>query len=249
MNDGRGAGRLAILRAMNKVEIKTPDGVAPTYVWDNKGPSVLFLMDGIGMRPAIRDVAAKVAAKGYHVVMPDMFYRMGDYTPPNPKEMFSNPAVGKAWWTQVTTTTNLETLTRDIGAYLDFIKAPKVGVTGYCMGGRMAIVAAEKFPDRIAAAAAYHPGGLVTDQPDSPHLHVASIKAKVFIGAAKEDQSFTDEQQKTFDEALTKAGVDHQFVQFNAKHGWVPSDTPVHDEAQAQKHFDTLFALFESTLK
>ncbi|MEP6864836.1 MAG: alpha/beta fold hydrolase [Deltaproteobacteria bacterium] len=233
---------------MNKVEIKTPDGAAPTYVWDNKGPSVLFLMDGIGMRPAIREVAAKVAAKGYRVVMPDMFYRMGDYTPPNPREIFTNPAVGKAWWTQVTTTTNLESLTRDIGAYLDFIGAAKVGVTGYCMGGRMAIVAAEKFPDRIAAAAAYHPGGLVTDQTDSPHLHVGTIKAKVFIGASKEDQSFTDEQQRTFDAALTKAGVDHQLVQFDAKHGWVPSDTPVHDEAQAQKHFDTLFALFDSTL-
>lgn len=238
----------AILRAMDKVEIKTPDGIAPTYLWDNKGPSVLFLMDGIGMRPAIRDVAAKVAAKGYRVVMPDMFYRMGEYTAPDPHKMFSDPAVGKAWWTQVTTTTNLETLTRDIGAYLDFIEAPKVGVTGYCMGGRMAIVAAERFPERIVAAAAYHPGGLVTDQPDSPHLHVATIKAKVFIGAAKQDQSFTDEQQQAFDAALTKAGVDHQLVQFDARHGWVPGDTPVHDAAQAEKHYTTLFALFESTL-
>ncbi|HEY6033837.1 MAG TPA: dienelactone hydrolase family protein [Kofleriaceae bacterium] len=233
---------------MDKVEIKTPDGIAPTYIWDNKGPSVLFLMDGIGMRPAIRDVAAKVAAKGYRVVMPDMFYRMGEYTAPDPHKMFSDPAVGKAWWTQVTTTTNLETLTRDIGAYLDFIEAPKVGVTGYCMGGRMAIVAAERFPERIVAAAAYHPGGLVTDQPDSPHLHVATIKAKVFIGAAKQDQSFTDEQQQAFDAALTKAGVDHQLVQFDARHGWVPGDTPVHDAAQAEKHYTTLFALFESTL-
>ena len=70
----------------------------------------------------------------------------------------------------------------------------------------------------------------------------------MFIGAAKEDQSFTEDQQRTFEAALTKAGVDHQQLQFDAKHGWVPSDTPVHDEAQAQKHFDTLFALFESTL-
>lgn len=203
-------------------------------------------MDGIGMRPAIRDVAAKVAAKGYHVVMPDMFYRMGEYAAPNAHEMFKNPAVGKEWWAKFTATTNLEVLTRDIGAYLDFIAAPKIGCVGYCMGGRIAIVAAEKFPDRIAAA--YHPGGLVSDQPDSPHLHVGTIKAKVFIGAAKEDQSFTDEQQHTFDAALTKAGVDHQLVQFDARHGWVPSDTPVHDEALAAKHFETLFALFASAL-
>ncbi|MEO6772258.1 MAG: alpha/beta fold hydrolase [Kofleriaceae bacterium] len=234
---------------MNQVEIKTPDGSAPTYVWDNPGPSVLFLMDGIGMRPAIREVAARVAANGYRVVMPDLFYRMGAYTAPNPADLFKNPAVGKEWWGKVMATTNVESFKRDLGAYLDFIAAPKIGCVGYCMGGRIAMVAAEMFPDRIAAAAAYHPGGLVTDQPDSPHLHVASIQAKVFIGAAKDDQSFTEDQQHTFDAALTQAGVDHQVVQFDAKHGWVPSDTPVHDEAQAQQHFETLFALFGSSLK
>ncbi|HET9992953.1 MAG TPA: alpha/beta fold hydrolase [Kofleriaceae bacterium] len=233
---------------MNKVEIKTPDGSAPTYVWDNKGPSVLFFMDGIGMRPAIRDVAAKVAAHGYRVVMPDLFYRLGEYTAPNAHDMFKNPAVGKEWWAKVVPMASMDNFTKDIAAYLDYMNVPKVGVTGYCMGGRLAIMAAEKFPDRIAAAAAYHPGGLVSDQPDSPHLHVGTIKAKVFIGAAKEDQSFTDEQQHTFDAALTKAGVDHQLVQFDAKHGWVPSDTPVHDEALAAKHFETLFALFASAL-
>jgi carboxymethylenebutenolidase len=231
---------------MNKVEIATPDGRAPTYVWDNAGPNVLFYIDGIGMRAAIREVGERIAAKGYRVVMPDLFYRLGDYTAPDPKEMFAKPEVMKDWWSRVTPIATPENFKKDIRAYLDWIGAPKVACTGYCMGGRLSIITAETFPDRIAAAAAYHPGGLVTDKPDSPHLHVASIQAKVFIGAAKEDPTFSEEQQREFAAALTRARVDHQQIQFDAKHGWVPSDTPVHDVAQAAKHYETLFALLSS---
>lgn len=228
---------------MNKVEIETPDGRAPTYVWDNTGPTVLFFIDGIGMRPAIREVGERIAAKGYRVVMPDLFYRLGDYTAPDPKDMFSKPEVMKEWWGKVIGIATPENFHKDIAAYLAWIGGGKVATTGYCMGGRLSITAAEQFPERIAAAAAYHPGGLVTDKPDSPHLHVGTIKAKVFVGAAKEDANMTPEQQRQFADALAKAGVDHTVTQFDAKHGWVPSDTPVHDVAEAEKHYQTLFEL------
>ncbi|MEO8552432.1 MAG: dienelactone hydrolase family protein [Kofleriaceae bacterium] len=231
---------------MNKVEIETPDGRAPTYVWDNAGPSVLFYIDGIGMRPAIRDVGERIAAQGYRVVMPDLFYRLGEYTAPDPKDMFSKPEVMKAWFGKVMPIATPENFLKDIGAYLAWIGAPQVACTGYCMGGRLSIVTAEAFPDRVAAAAAFHPGGLVTDKPDSPHLHVASITAKILVAAAKEDQNMTPEQQRTLDDALTQANVEHQVIQFDAKHGWVPSDTPVYDAVQAERHYEALFALLSS---
>jgi carboxymethylenebutenolidase len=234
---------------MNNIEIQTPDGKAPTVLWENNGPSVLFLIDGIGMRPAIVDVAAKIAAKGYRVIAPDLFYRLGKYEAHDPKALFSDPEVGKSWWARIVPIMTAENVTKDLQAYLDFLNVPKVGVVGYCMGGRLAFSAAALFPDRIAAAAAYHPGGLVTDGEDSPH-HVASkVKAKVYIGAAKEDRSFDAAQIKTFDQALTDAHVDHTIEVYDALHGWVPSDTPVHDAAATRKHYDTLFALFESTLR
>lgn len=105
------------------------------------------------------------------------------------------------------------------------------------------------FPDRVAAAAGYHPGGLVSDGADSPHLLASKIKAKIYIGAAKEDRSFDAAQITTLDRALTDAHVDHTIEVYDALHGWVPSDTPVHDVAATQKHYVTLFALFESTLQ
>lgn len=234
---------------MNNIEIETPDGKAPAVFWDNKGPSVLFFIDGIGMRPAIVDVAAKIAEKGYRVVAPDLFYRLGKYEAPDPQALFTNPELGKAWWSRIVPIMTSDNLTMDIQAYLDFLNVPKVGVVGYCMGGRIAFTAATWFPDRIAAAAAYHPGGLVTDGEDSPHHLVSKVKAKVYIGAAKEDPSFDAAQIKTFDQALTDAHVDHTIEVYDALHGWVPSDTPVHDAAATQKHYDTLFALFESALR
>ena len=234
---------------MKNIEIKTPDGNAPAVFWDNKGPSVLFLIDGIGMRPAIVDVAAKIAEHGYRVVAPDLFYRLGKYEAYDPKALFSDPEIMKAWFGRVAPLMTPENVTKDLKAYLDFLGVPKVGVVGYCMGGRLAFTAAALFPDRIAAAAAYHPGGLYTDKPDSPHLLAPKVKAKVYIGGAMQDTSFDDAARAAFDKALTDAGVDHNVELYQAKHGWVPSDTPVHDEAETKRHYETLFALFESTLR
>jgi carboxymethylenebutenolidase len=146
---------------------------------------------------------------------------------------------------------SLEKLLRDTAAFLAHfageadVRPGKIGVTGYCMGGRLALCAAGHFPDRFAAAAAYHPGGLVTDAPDSPHLLAPKIRARVYVGGASEDQNFTDAQKQKLEEALTSAGVDHVLETYPARHGWVPSDTPVHDPAAAERHWQTLFALLE----
>jgi carboxymethylenebutenolidase len=116
------------------------------------------------------------------------------------------------------------------------------------MGGRLALTAAGTYPERIVAAAAYHPGNLVTSAPDSPHLLASAIKARVYVGAASDDPTFTEDQKQQFAAALTSAHVDHVMETYPAKHGWVPSDTPVHDAAAAERHFETMIALLRSTI-
>lgn len=231
------------------IEITTDDGLCPAFLYgDPASPNVLMLIDGIGMRPAIQAVAARLAGAGFHVMLPDLFYRIGPYTAPEPAALFGDPAVRAAWFQRVMATTNATNLMRDIRAYLAALPAAKVGVTGYCMGGRFALAAAGTYADRIAAAAAYHPGNVVTDQPDSAHLLLAHIKARVYIGAASDDPTFPPEQQQRVADALAAAHVDHALETYPAKHGWVPSDTPVHDAAQAERHFDTLIALMRGAL-
>jgi carboxymethylenebutenolidase len=231
------------------IEIRTEDGTCPAYVFEAGGPSVLLYIDGIGMRPAMHELGERLAKEGYRTLMPDLFYRIGPYIAPDPKQLFADPAVRTAWFTRVSSTTKADSMMRDTRAYLDWLGAAKVGVTGYCMGGRMALTAAGHFPDRIAAAAAYHPGQIATEAPDSPHLLAPKIKASVYVGGAMEDVTFPDEHKQRLEAALTAAGVDHVIETYQARHGWVPSDTPVHDAAATERHWQTLLALFARTLR
>lgn len=232
---------------MKQIAIKTDDGICPAYEL-GAGPSVLFFIDGIGMRPAMQAMGERLAAAGYRVLMPDLFWRMGPYTAPEPAKLFADPAVRADWFKRAMGAASAELIMRDTRAYLAELPG-KVGVTGYCMGGRMALSAAGTYPDRIVAAAAYHPGNVANDAADSPHLLAPNIKATLYIGAASDDPTFPPEQQDRLVAALRAAHVAYELEIYPAKHGWVPSDTPVHDPAAAEKHWQTLEALFAKTLR
>ncbi len=204
---------------------------------------VLMFHDGLGMRPAMHALAASIAAGGYHVVMPDLFYRMAPYEAPDPARLFSDPAVMSAWWTKAQANT-AELILSDVPSYLAHLgehASGPFGATGYCMGGRLALTAAGLHPTEFAAVGAYHPGRMVTDAADSPHLVFRAVRARVYIGAASDDATFSVEHQQIVKDAL--ASTDLTFEVYPAKHGFVPSDTPVHDATCARRHLDTLFAL------
>jgi carboxymethylenebutenolidase len=143
----------------------------------------------------------------------------------------------------------------DTRSFLEFLAAqPEVepggiGTTGYCMGGLMSLSAAGTYADRIVAAASYHGGRLATDAPDSPHRLAPNIKARVYVAGAIEDPSFPDDMKQRLEDALTAGGVTHTIETYPAKHGWVFRDTPVYDAAAAERHWQTLVALFDATLK
>lgn len=243
---------------MDKTQIKTQDGNCPAYVFKPQGtgpwPAILFFMDGIGIRPAMFEMAEKMAAHGYYVLLPDLFYRSGPYAPMNAKTVFSVPAERKELMEKYMSKANQKNIMSDTKAVLDFldsapeVKRGKVGTTGYCMGGYMSLAAAGTYPERIVAAASYHGGRLANDAPDSPHLLAPKIKARVYVAGAIQDDSFNDEAKAKLEEALTKAGVRHQVETYQAKHGFVPRDTPAHDEKAEQRHWETLFGLFDQTL-
>lgn len=230
-----------------KVEIKTADGACPAWVFgDAKDPAVLFFMDGVGIRPAMFQMGERLAKAGYRVLLPDLFWRVGPYEPMNAKTVFTDPAERATLMSKFMPAANPVKIMSDVPAFLDFLGAPKVRTTGYCMGGRLSFIAAGTYPDRVAAAAAFHPGGLVTDAPESPHLLAPRIKARVYIGRAIEDANFTDAQLAKLEQALTAARVDHRIETYPARHGWVPTDTPAHDPVQAERHWQTLLELFKS---
>jgi carboxymethylenebutenolidase len=116
------------------------------------------------------------------------------------------------------------------------------------MGGMMSLTAAGTYPDRIAAAASFHGGRLATDAPDSPHRLARNIKARVYVAGAIEDSTFPDDMKARLETALTDAGVDHKIETYPAKHGWVLRDMPVYDRDAAERHWESLVALYQATL-
>lgn len=240
------------------VEITTRDGKCPAALFrpddQQKYPAVVVYMDGLGYGPPIEQIAERIAKHGYVVLAPDLFYRARPYERAH-MSMFADPDKRKHWFEKMMAAASTDKIMSDMQAFLDYldqredVAGTKVGVTGYCMGGRLALAAAGHFPERIAASASYHPGNIANDAPDSPHKLADQIKATVYIGGAMEDPSFPDEQKQRLDEALTKAGVSHTIEIYPAKHGWTMPDTPVYDQAAAEKHFATMFALFDGALK
>ena len=240
--------------------IQTRDGNVPVSIFqpsDAGGPwpAVLVYMDGRGIRPALFELGERIASAGYFVLLPDLFYRLGPYEAPN-AQAFSDPDFRQRWLSTYLASANQANVRSDTEAFLEFlarrseVSSLAIGTTGYCMGGGLSLAAAGNFPERVVAAASYHGGNLATDAPDSPHRLAPRIRGRVYVAGAVEDASFPDEQKQRLTEALQSAGVAHTVETYaGARHGWVPSDSAVYDRAASERHYQTLLALFDATLK
>ena len=240
--------------------IQTADGQCPVSLFTPTAgagpwPAVLVYMDGRGIRPALFELAERIASAGYFVLLPDLFYRAGPYEAPD-AQTFSNPEVRKRWLDKYVATATKANVRSDTEAFLAFlaqhpeVSSLSVGTTGYCMGGSLSLAAAGNFPDRVIAAASYHGGNLATDADDSPHRLAPRIRARVYVAGAVEDPSFPDDQKERLIEALRESKIDSQVETYaGARHGWVPSDSAVYDRAASERHYETLLRLFEGTLK
>jgi carboxymethylenebutenolidase len=223
---------------------------------DGPWPAAILVMDAPAIRPAMFEMGERLAEAGYYVVLPDMFWRAGPYPPLDiVKARAGDPEMG-ALFAKLRASTDVAKQMTDIEGCLDWIadqpqaRPGKVGITGYCMGGGIALRAAGTFPDRIAAAASFHGGAQATDAEDSPHLLAPKMTAKILVAGADEDRSFDADQCKRLDAALKAAGLDAEVsIWTGAKHGWVPTDMPVYNRDAAERHWVELVALFDSVLK
>jgi carboxymethylenebutenolidase len=240
------------------LDIRTPDGVADSYLTrpddGERHPGVLFIIDAFGLRPRIEEMADRIAERGYVVLAPNVLYR-GGRAPIHPMPDMGDPE-GRAAFMKVIRPLmeqlTPERIVADGGAYLDRLAedaGEPFAITGYCMGARVGWRIATAFPDRVAALAGFHGGGLVTDAPQSPHRSAGDLRAELYFGHADEDPSMTPEHMAELDAALEAAGVAHRSeVYAGAHHGYTMSDTAVYDEAAAERHFDALFDLLGRAL-
>jgi carboxymethylenebutenolidase len=243
------------------VDIATSDGTADAFVAapedGARHPGVLLYMDAFGPRRRLEEMAGDIAAQGYVVLVPHVFYRHGPAPLLDASALKDPEQRGKLferispWMRELTP----ERVATDADAYIDYLRSHDqvdsgpLGVVGYCMGGALALRTAAERPGDVGAVAAFHPGRLATDAPDSPHLLADRIEAEVYVASADQDQSMPPEQQERLDAALTEAGVTHVCEQYDgAQHGFTMSDTPAYDEAATERHWRSLLGLFDRTL-
>jgi len=241
--------------ARQAIGIETEDGVAKAVLVPPSSSAkagVILYMDAFGPRESLYLMAERLAGHGYAVLVPDLFYRFGDYAPFDARTAFANEATGSRLKKMIAETTQDMTM-RDSRAFIETLSVSgvtgPVGTVGYCMGGARALNAAAAYPDRILAAASFHGGNLASDAPDSPHLKAASIKGRVYVGSAGVDRSFPPEQSSRLDEALRTAGVDYTMENYvGMAHGWCVSDHGVYDEKGAERHWKRLTTFFAEAL-
>jgi carboxymethylenebutenolidase len=240
------------------VEIRTPDGSADAYfVHPPKGqhPGVLVWPDIFGLRPAFRDMASRLASAGYAVLVINPFYRRqrAPTAPEHPD--FNDPATREALL-KLMNSLGAATAQVDAGAFVEFLdRQPavdarrKLGTTGYCMGGPLVLRSAAAVPGRIGAGASFHGGGLVTDQPDSPHRLIPKMKAQFLIAIAENDDAREPAAKDTLREAFAAARLPAEIeVYAGTRHGWCPPDSPVYDHDSAERAWSRLLALFKRAL-
>ena len=237
--------------------VTTPDGSCPVTLaipdGDGPWPGVILYPDAGGARAALRDMAERLAGLGYVVLVPDVYYRSGNWAPFNMKDVFNDKAERQRLFAMIGSVTP-DAMESDARAFFDYLAArPEVrgetfGTTGYCMGGRTSLIVAGRVPERVAAAMSFHGGGLAADDPGSPHLLAEKIRAAVYVGGAADDASFTEAQAETLDQALTAAGVEHTIEWYPALHGFAVPDNAPYDKAAAEKHWDAMKDFFGAHL-
>lgn len=245
-----------------EIEIRTPDGIADGFLFrpDGSGrwPGLIHLTDIGGIRESHCEIARRLAARGYTILMPNVFYRTGrpplfDFIPQYP---FQGDERTSKRFIELARPLTPDAMVRDGVEYVRFLASlPSVqegpmGVFGYSVTGSMTLRMAASAPDKIAAVASFHAGGLCNDAAMSPHLLLPAIRARLYFGHAVNDHMMREEAIEKLDGALAAWGGAYEAeVYEGAFHGWTVTDSPLYNARQAERAFDKLAELFASALR
>ena len=235
------------------VSITTPAGTADAYFVHpatGSAPGVLIWPDIFGLRPAFRQMGKRLAESGYAVVVVNPFYRVKKA--PTAANGATTPIPDLLPLAQALDETVQMTDAKAFVAWLDsqpsVAKNKKIGTQGYCMGGPIAFRTSAAVPDRVGAVASFHGGGLVTDQPNSPHLQAAKSKAQFLIAIASNDDQRSPNEKNVLKETFEKAKLPAEIEVYSGAHGWCPPDSRVYNEPDAEKAWKRLLALYGKAL-
>ncbi len=238
-----------------QVQIATTDGRMPTSILHPKSdgpfPVVLVLMDGGGIRPALQDVARRLARLGYYAMLPDLYYRAELAEP----LQIDSPGSWDCMTALIQSLTD-ERVIGDAEALLEHAstdsaaRSAPAGLLGFCMGGRLSVILCQGLGTRIRAAAGIHPGNLASDADESPHRHLDRVAAELYLAIADKDEWCSPEQVSLMEKALVEQGLTHQIEWHpGALHGFGVGDGKNYHEQASELVWDRVETLFARRLR
>ncbi len=237
------------------LDIATADGAMNSFVVQPEEggpfPVILFYMDAPGKREELHDMARRLAAVGYFVVLPNLYYRrtreyfLKERTEPAMAEMFAHMATLDRATTQIDTTALLCFIDGEAKA-----DAKRIGAVGYCMSGPIVMWAAADFAARLRCIASIHGANMVTEGPDSPHRMAPKIRCESYFACAEIDKWAPPADIAALEAALRAAGTTHRIEWYpGVEHGFVFPQRPCYDRPAAERHWERLFDLFDRNLR
>lgn len=251
-----GSANAAAAVGERDVVVRTADGRCDAALFSpaggRSGPGVLLWPDAGGLRPAMRDLGRRLAGEGYVVLVVNPFYRT--VTAEGFRALNQQVPAEAEKRTAARTAMTPEATVRDSVAFVRYLDAlpqttaAKVGVQGYCMGGPLSFRTAGAVPGRIGAVGSFHGGGLVTDQPSSPHLLIPRTSARYVVAVARNDDANRPNEKNVLRETLLKAGRPAYLDVFAANHGWCAPDGAQYNQAEAERAWAVLLDTYKRSL-
>lgn len=247
----------AVTVTESDIVVKTSDGEAEAFFVhpsSGKAPAVIMWVDILGLRPVYRQLAKRLAEEGYAVIAPNPYYRVTKL-PAFPADLDMSSPAGMERRAKLRATVVQETQTIDGMAFTDFLEKhaavdarKKMGTVGYCMGGAYTMFTAAARPDRIGAVASFHGTRLVTDQPSSPHLAIAKMKAAGLFCIAQDDDKAAPNAKDALRAAFAASKVPAEIEVYPAMHGWCTPGSDAYNAAQAERAWARMMELFKRAL-
>jgi carboxymethylenebutenolidase len=249
----------------SNVEVKTADGACDaTFIHPATGShaAVIIWPDAFGLRPAMRDMAKRLAADGYTVLVPNPFYRttkapgikMEGFSFQNAENMAELRKLMGGIAASGAAERDAQAFVAWLGTQKQVDRSKKIGVQGYCMGGPLTFRTAAAVPDRVGAGASFHGGGLVTQAPDSPHTMIPKMKARMYVAVASNDDARQPEAKDVLKKAFAEAKVPGEVELYQGLHGWCVPDMPaeagkpIYEKTDAERAWTKLLALYKAAL-
>jgi carboxymethylenebutenolidase len=207
----------------------------------------MVIMEAFGLNDHIKDVTERIAAEGYVAIAPDLYYRespnvVGYDQIQEAIALMQRLEAGKVVADLQAVIAHLKTQT--------FVNGERLGITGFCMGGTIAFLAACKFPTDVKAAVPFYGGNIADETPAAPLHAAADLQAPVLCFFGEKDPYIPLSQVKKIEDRLSALGKTFEVqVYAGADHGFFCDERAAYQPEAAQDAWEKTIAWFAKYLQ